>query len=139
MSDDSVATLAKIMVVVISAVALSIAIRSSNSLVGILLFAYNGISQLFPGVLLGLYWKRATALGALAGIVVGLGTAIFLVFSKHDPFFGLNAGFVALCLNLVVTTVVSLLTVPAPRPREDPAVSTAFAAAGSQIQRQGRK
>jgi len=136
MSDDSVATLAKVMVVVISALALLVAIQSSNSLVGILLFAYNGISQLFPGVVLGLYWKRATALGALGGILVGVGTAIFLVFSKHDPFFGLNAGFVALCLNLVMTTVVSLLTVPA-HPSEDRAMSTAFVTAASQTQRHG--
>ena len=82
------------------------------------------------------YWKRTTALGALAGILVGVGTAIVLVFSKHDPFFGLNAGFVALCLNLLVTIVVSLLTVPAPHSFEDPAVS-AFAAAGSETQRHG--
>ena len=133
MNDDSVAGLAKIMVVLISALALFVAIQSSNSLVGILLFAYNGISQLFPAVVLGLYWKRATAPGALAGILVGIGAAIFLLFSKHDPFFRLNAGFVALCLNLLVTTVVSLLTIRAPNPFEDP--STAFAAISPRTER----
>jgi hypothetical protein len=33
-----------------------------------------------------------------------------LVFSKHDPFIGLNAGFVALCVNAVVTVVAIVLT-----------------------------
>jgi hypothetical protein len=33
-----------------------------------------------------------------------------LVFSKHDPFIGLNAGFVALCVNVAVTVVASVLT-----------------------------
>lgn len=125
MSDDAVTSLAKIMVVVISAIALYVAIQSSNSLVGILLFAYNGISQLFPGVLLGLYWKRATALGALAGIMVGVGVAMFLVFSKHDPYFGFNAGFVALCLNLAVTVVVSMLAPAQPNRIEENAVAAA--------------
>jgi SSS family solute:Na+ symporter len=123
MNDDSVAGLAKIMVVLISALALFVAIQSSNSLVGILLFAYNGISQLFPAVALGLYWKHATALGAFAGILVGVGTAILLVFSKHDPYFGYNAGFVALCLNLAVTIVVSLMSTSQPVRVEHQAVA----------------
>ena len=33
-----------------------------------------------------------------------------LVFTKHDPFFGLNAGFVALCVNTAVTVTASLCT-----------------------------
>jgi len=128
MSDDSVAKLAKIMVVVFSALALYIAIRSSQALVGILLFAYNGISQLFPAVVLGLYWKRATATGVLIGLLVGVGSAMFLVFSKQDPFFGLNVGFIALCLNLAVTTVVSLVTVTPQHPLADQEVPPAFVA-----------
>jgi hypothetical protein len=32
------------------------------------------------------------------------------VFSKHDPLIGLNAGFVALCVNLVVTVGTSVAT-----------------------------
>jgi Na+/proline symporter len=34
----------------------------------------------------------------------------FLLLTKHDPFMGWNAGFLALCLNFVVTGAVSLLT-----------------------------
>jgi SSS family solute:Na+ symporter len=123
MSDDAVAKLAKVMVVVISALALYVAIQSSNSLVGILLFAYNGISQLFPGVVLGLYWKRTTAMGALAGILVGVGIGMFLFFSHRDPFFGYNAGFIALCLNLAVTVVVSMMASAQPDQLEERAVT----------------
>jgi SSS family solute:Na+ symporter len=110
MKDDEVARLAKLMVVVITAVALYFAIYSSTTLVGLLLLAYAGIGQFFPGVIFGLYWKRVTAKGVFAGIVVGVGTAMALVFSKHDPLIGLNAGFVALCVNLTVAVVASLLT-----------------------------
>jgi SSS family solute:Na+ symporter len=114
MKDDDVARLAKIMVVVITGIALYFAIYSSTTLVGLLLLAYAGIAQFFPGVIFGLYWKRATTAGVFVGIVVGVGMAMVLLLTKHDPFIGLNAGFVALCLNATATVVASLLT-PAQR------------------------
>ena len=110
MSDDAVARLAKVMVVVVTALAMYFAIYSSTTLVGLLLFGYSGVTQFFPGVVLGLFWKRATAAGVSAGLVMGIGVGMLLFFTKHDPYMGLNAGFVALCLNFVVTTVVSLAT-----------------------------
>jgi SSS family solute:Na+ symporter len=110
MKDEDVAKLAKVMVVVITGIALYFAIYSSTTLVGLLLLAYAGIAQFFPGVVCGLYWKRVTTAGVFAGIVAGVGTAMLLVLSKHDPFIGLNAGFVALCLNVLVTVVASVLT-----------------------------
>lgn len=110
MKDDAVARLAKIMVVVITGIALVFAIYSSISLVGLLLLAYAGIGQFFPGVIFGLYWKRVTTMGVFAGLLAGVGLAMIFVFTKHDPFIGLNAGFVALCVNVAVTMLVSIST-----------------------------
>ena len=126
MSDDAVTRLAKLMVVVITALAMYLAIGSSSTLVGILLFAYSGISQLFPGVVLGLYWKRATAMGILFGILTGESCGMYLAFSHRDPFYGLNAGFIALSLNFAVTLAVSALT-PAEEPVPDAVASSAVA------------
>jgi hypothetical protein len=39
-----------------------------------------------------------------------LAAVMFLVLSKRDPFLGLNAGFVALCFNFLITAILSLLT-----------------------------
>ena len=110
MTDDAVARLAKVMVVVISALATYFAIYSSTTLVGLLLFAYSGVTQFFPGVVLGLLWRRANAWGAAAGIVTGVALSVLLTTTKHDPLFGWNAGFLALCLNTAVTAFVSLIT-----------------------------
>jgi SSS family solute:Na+ symporter len=68
------------------------------------------VAQFFPGVIFGLYWERVTATGVFAGILSGVGMAMILVLSKHDPLIGLNAGFVALCVNVAVTVVASVLT-----------------------------
>jgi hypothetical protein len=46
--------------------------------------------------------------------VTGVVVFVALVLSKRDPVMGLNAGFIALCCNMAVVAVVSLLT-PAQR------------------------
>jgi solute:Na+ symporter, SSS family len=110
MTDNQVAKFAKVMVVVVTVASLYFAIYSSTTLVSLLLLGYAGVTQFFPGVVLGLYWRRVTMIGVFAGMVVGVATVAFLVVSARDPFIGLNAGFFGLCLNFVVIGLVSLLT-----------------------------
>jgi SSS family solute:Na+ symporter len=110
MSDQQVAKLARIMVLVITAVALFFAIQSSTTLVGLLLLGYAGVAQFFPGIVLGLYSRRVTMPAVFAGLVVGTAILAFLMLRKRDPFVGLNAGFIALCINFAVTGAISLLS-----------------------------
>ena len=112
MTDGDVARLARIMVVALSLIALYFAIYSSTTLVSLLLLGYAGVTQIFPGVVLGLFWKRATTAGVFAGMLVGVGCTVFLILNKLDPLLGWNAGFVALCLNFLSATVLSRLTSP---------------------------
>jgi SSS family solute:Na+ symporter len=110
MSDQQVGNLARIMVFVITGAALFSAIRSSTTLVSLLILGYAGVAQFFPGVVLGLYSRRVTMPAVFSGLVVGIAIVAFLMLSKRDPFFGLNAGFIGLCGNFAVTAVVSLLS-----------------------------
>ena len=119
MTDDQVAKMAKILVVVISAITLYLAIYSSTTLVGLLLLGYAGVTQFFPGVIFGLYWRRVTLAGVFTGMIVGVATVAYLSLNKMDPFLGLNAGFFALCVNMAITVVLSLLTPMRPNPFED--------------------
>ena len=109
MSDDQVARLARAMVIVLSAVSLYFAMRSSATLVSLLLLGYAGITQFFPGVALGLFWWRASKAGVFAGLLAGVTCAAVLILGKKDPIGGINAGFIALCVNFAVSVVVSLL------------------------------
>ena len=111
MSDRQVATLAKIMVLVLTIGALFLAIGSSISLVNLLLLGYAGVAQLFPGVVLGLFSKRVTAAGVFSGIACGFTIAAVLTLKHLDPWRGMNAGFIGLCINFAVTGLVSLMTV----------------------------
>lgn len=115
MSDGAVARLARAMVIVLSVVSLYLALSSSASLVSLLLMGYAGVTQFFPGVVLGLFWKRVTMPAVFAGLVAGIATVAVLMLGGRDPVFGWSAGFVALCLNFLVTVGVSAVTRPAGR------------------------
>ncbi len=71
MTDAQVAKLARVMVVVLGLVSLCLAIYSSTSLVSLLLAGYAGVTQFFPGVVLGLYWKRVSTPALRSGSRLG--------------------------------------------------------------------
>jgi SSS family solute:Na+ symporter len=110
MTDNQVANLARATVIVLGVISLALAIFSSTTLVSLLLTGYAGVTQFFPGVVLGLYWKRVTASAVFAGMISGVATAVFLMLSHRDPVFGLSAGFLALCLNFIIAIFGSLIT-----------------------------
>lgn len=112
MSDDRVARLARWTSVALMAVALFFTLTSGKTIVALLLIGYAGVSQFLPGIVLGLFWNRASRAGVFSGLVVGIIAVAFLILSGRDPFAGLNAGFAALILNFVVTVVVSVLSDP---------------------------
>lgn len=111
-SEEKVMKLSRFMVLVITSLALVFAILLPHELVYLLIFGYDGVCQFFPGVVLGLFWKRVSKTGVFAGIIVGIGIVILLILGGRDPFLGLNAGFVGLVVNSTITVAVSLITKP---------------------------
>ncbi|MCK8817919.1 cation acetate symporter [Natroniella sulfidigena] len=69
-------------------------------------------STFFPVLALGIWWKRATANGAIAGMLVGLITSVGLIFFADflPSFLHLqNPGLVSLPLAVIANVVVSLI------------------------------
>jgi SSS family solute:Na+ symporter len=112
LTDQQVARLARVVVVLTTAIALGLALKSSATLVALLLAAYAGTGQFFPGIVFGLCWKRATKAGIFAGMAAGIALAGFLILTHRDPIFGLNAGFIAVLVNFAFAIAVSYLTRP---------------------------
>ena len=108
--DQMVARWARILVPVITAIALYFALVSSKSLVALLLLGYDGVTQFFVGVVLGMFWRGANKVSVGCGLLVGEILVAWLVLSGHDPVFGLNAGFAALIANIMVTVCAGLVT-----------------------------
>jgi SSS family solute:Na+ symporter len=117
MNDHQVGRIARLMVVVISLISLYLAIHGSSTLVSLLLLGYAGITQLFPGVVLGLFWKRTTTPAVFTGVIFGVASMATLFLTHHDPFLGISAGFLGLCANFTIAISLSLLS-PNPAWRE---------------------
>lgn len=122
---ETIGRLARIAVLVLTAIALSLAIFVPNMLVNLLLTGYSGVTQFFPMLVLGLCWKKATKFGAYTGLLVGEVLVFGLILGKMDPLpfagLNLNAGFVALVANTATFVIVSLLTCSASTNQADSA------------------
>jgi cation/acetate symporter len=81
-------------------------------------------SAFFPALVLGIFWKRATKWGAVAGMVAGLGVCVWYIYTRY-AFFGVNAPLIwdikpisaatfGVPVGFIVIAVVSMLT-PAPK------------------------
>lgn len=107
-SEGKVMALSRFMVLVIMTFALFFAIFLPNELVPLLIFGYDGVCQFFPGVVFGLFWKRVTKIGVICGLIAGIAVVVILIFLGRDPFLGMNAGFVGLVVNSIITVGLSL-------------------------------
>ncbi|MET0188659.1 MAG: sodium:solute symporter family protein [Pseudonocardia sediminis] len=101
--------LAQVVTLAAGVVALAMTYLFPNALVRLSLISYEGMAQLLPLVLLALFWRRMPVSAALAGLGAGLVVDVVLVASGNDPLGGVNAGVVALAVNLLVVTVITRL------------------------------
>jgi solute:Na+ symporter, SSS family len=109
MSDTSVAIVSRWSVIGIIAIALFFAIVFPSALVNLLLIGYNGVTQFLPGVLFAILGLRVSPWAVGAGMLTGIGVTAFLMIGGMDPFMGVNVGFIALVLNFLVASVLSVM------------------------------
>jgi len=76
-------------------------------------------ASFFPVLVLGIFWKRANAQGAVAGMTVGLSTAALymymVIWGGMDPIWGVSqsgVGVICAGFNAIVMIAVSLMTTP---------------------------
>lgn len=111
---------ARILLVVIGALGAYIASMRLTSILGAVAWAFDfAMSGLFFPLVLGVWWKRATRQGAIAGMILGLasGTAYLVyvapAFYNNTPWLGidhLRFGIIGAPVCLVAMIVVSLAT-----------------------------
>jgi cation/acetate symporter len=78
-----------------------------------------GAASFFPILVLGIFWKKCTAAGAVAGMVAGLGTTLAYqlwtidIYGNSDGIFGISEtafGTIGMLINFAVTIIVSQFT-----------------------------
>ena len=81
-SQQELVAVGRACVVIVALVAVVLAHNRNSSVLQIVSHAWAGFGAAFgPMILLSLYWKRMTAAGALAGMLVGAATVLFWVFA----------------------------------------------------------
>ena len=112
MDDRLERTLIRMLVLLVAAAAYYFAVASQVSLVALLLGSYGGVAQIFPTLIATFYWKRATAAGALAGLLAGIAVnMLFLVEPSWRPL-PLHEGIYGLAANVFLLVLFSLWTKP---------------------------
>lgn len=82
-----------------------LALNPPQLLVWINLFAFAGLeSTFFCPILFGLFWKRANSTGAIASMILGFGTFIFLTVSKIK-ILGMHDIVPVLAVNIIVFVI----------------------------------
>ncbi|WP_419757853.1 sodium:solute symporter family protein [Acidisoma sp.] len=120
-SDDTTALIAKILVPVVGVIGAYFAISGSSTIVALLLMGYSFVTQLFPSLICSLLPRNpATKEGAIAGILVGVGTVIYFTLTNAtigkllpgapEVVRDLNVGTAALVLNIIALIIVSAVT-----------------------------
>ena len=108
---------ARVLLVIIGAAGAYIASFRLTSILGSVAWAFDfAMSGLFFPLVLGVWWKRANGPGAVAGMLLGLGSGMaYLIWVRNggSGFWGitqLTFGIVGALVSLVSMVVVSLLT-----------------------------
>jgi len=112
---------ARVLLVVVAIVAAAVAGTRPAGIIQMVAWAFSlAAAGLFAPLVLGIWWKRTTAAGAIAGMVIGFGVcAYYLVGTRYfgmAEWFGIrniSSALFGLPLAFLVTWIVSLMT-PAP-------------------------
>jgi cation/acetate symporter len=114
-------TVARVLLVVVAIIAAAVAGTRPSGIIQMVAWAFSlAASGLFAPLVLGIWWKRTTSIGACLGMLAGLGVCLYyLIMTRYfgmEMWFGMrniSAGIFGIPVAFIVTYVVSLVT-PAP-------------------------
>lgn len=108
-SDKELVLIGRLSVLVISVIALILALHPSETILNLVGYAWAGFGAAFgPVVLLSLYWKRMTKWGALLGIIVGaLTVIIWEQIPAFDAVYEIIPGFIACAIAIIVVSLIT--------------------------------
>lgn len=111
----------RVLLIMVAIVAAFVASTKPSTILAMVAWAFSiAASGLFPALVLGIWWKRTSNAGAIAGMIVGFGVCLFYLigtqFYGMPLWFGIkniSCGLYGIPAAFIVTYVVSLMT-PAP-------------------------
>lgn len=118
-SPKSMLIMSRVSVLIVAIVALLLSLNPKDSILNLVGNAWAGFGAAFgPLIILSLVWKRTTAMGGLAGMLVGGAVVLAWVYIPHNykEVYEMIPGFI---LSFLTIIVVSLLTKPVSKEIEE--------------------
>ena len=106
-TDEAVMSLSKVVTVIIGIVVICFGVFQPGSIFEINLFACSGMAIFVVPILFGIYWKKATAKGAIASVIVGI--ISLLLFTLNPSVKALAMGFHALFPTTIIASIVMIV------------------------------
>lgn len=101
----------RILIIIVSLSAYILGLMKLPMMLVIAGYVYQCIVQIVPIVIGGLYWKKATVKGAIAGYIVGMIFTISFIIIEYQMktfiFNGIFPGVIGIILNLIVFIIIS--------------------------------
>ena len=106
-TDEAVMSLSKVVTVIIGIIVICFGVFQPGSIFEINLFAFSGMAIFVVPILFGIYWKKATAKGAIASVIVGI--ISLLLFTLNPSVKALAMGFHALFPTTIIASIVMIV------------------------------
>lgn len=106
-TDETVMKLSKVVTVIIGIIVICFGVFQPGSIFEINLFAFSGMAIFVVPILFGIYWKKATAKGAIAAVIVGI--ISLLLFTLNPSVKALAMGFHALFPTTIIASIVMIV------------------------------
>lgn len=106
-TDEAVMSLSKVVTVIIGIVVICFGVFQPGSIFEINLFAFSGMAIFVVPILFGIYWKKATAKGAIASVIVGI--ISLLLFTLNPSVKALAMGFHALFPTTIIASIIMIV------------------------------
>ena len=106
-TDENVMKLSKVVTVIIGIIVICFGVFQPGSIFEINLFAFSGMAIFVVPILFGIYWKKATAKGAIASVIVGI--ISLLLFTVNPSVKALAMGFHALFPTTIIASIVMIV------------------------------
>lgn len=108
-SENTYGVVCKALTIILGIGGLLISLFGAKGVFNLIIFAWTGLfTSIGPSLYLGLYWKKCTSQGILAGVITGIpATSIWYAVLKSST--GIHEGF-SVVVPLLAVVVVSLLT-----------------------------
>ena len=106
-TDEAVMKLSKVVTVIIGIIVICFGVFQPGSIFEINLFAFSGMAIFVVPILFGIYWKKATAKGAVAAVIAGI--ISLLLFTLNPSVKALAMGFHALFPTTIISSIVMIV------------------------------